>query len=104
MERTVTQRFDDFDHAAPAVETARFTIAGVEYEVDLGEASAAEWADVLAPWAAAGRRVKPPVKRKAPKGPSAAEVRAWAAQNGVQVSPMGAIPKAVREAYGSATG
>lgn len=35
-------------------------------------------------------------------GPSNAEIRAWAAEAGVEVSPSGPIPKAVREQYDAA--
>jgi ribosomal protein L35 len=38
---------------------------------------------------------KSPAKRHVATEPSASAVRAWAASNGVEVSPKGMIPKAV---------
>lgn len=54
---------------------------------------------------AAGKpKRKPAAKKKARKrGPRPAAVRAWAAENGIEVAPTGRVPRDVVEKYQSAS-
>ncbi len=97
---------DDID-GSTADETIAFSIDGTSYEIDLNSAHAAEFRDALAPWVSAGRRMsgrKPAARARraearASKASDAAEVRAWAKANGVDVPERGRIPAKVREAF-----
>lgn len=97
---------DDFD-GTPADETVRFTVDGTTYELDLSAANAAEWRETVAPWIEAARKVpktRAPRTVKAKSSSSkrrsnAAEVRKWAAQNGLEVKPTGIVPTDVVRAY-----
>jgi hypothetical protein len=97
---------DDFD-GGEADETVAFGLDGSDYEIDLSSANASKLRDALAPWVAAarktgGRRGRRPVRAAA--GPGSAEIRAWAQENGYQVSSRGRVPAEVREAYAKANG
>lgn len=97
---------DDFD-GGEADETVAFGLDGSDYEIDLSSANASKLRDALAPWVAAarktgGRRVRRSVRQAA--GPGSAEIRAWAQENGYQVSSRGRVPAEVREAYAKAHG
>jgi hypothetical protein len=104
---------DDFDGGS-ADETVAFGLDGAAYEIDLSEANAAKLRDQIAPWMTAarktgGRRARrtstsPDGRRsRASSGPSSpkqlAAVRAWARDNGYQVSDRGRVPARVRDAY-----
>ncbi len=78
---------DDIDET-PANEKVRFGLDGINYEIDL-----------------AGRRIKGQRARAsgaASAGSSPAEIRAWAAENGYEVSARGRVPAEVRAAYEAA--
>ncbi len=97
---------DDID-GGDAAETVSFALDGVDYEVDLSEAHAAELRDALAVYIGHGRRVggrKRGGQRgaSAGKGPSAAEIRDWARENGWDVPARGRVSAEVREAYAAA--
>ena len=92
---------DDLD-GGPADTTVAFAWGGASYEIDLSEANAQKLRDLLAPYVAAGRRVGGRRKsggRRRAGGSSAGEIRAWAAENGYNVSARGRVPAEVREAY-----
>ena len=100
-QRTVIQLIDDLD-GGQADQQVTFALDGVEYEIDLSEANAQKLRDLLAPYVAAGRRVGGRRKsggRRRVGGSSAGEIRAWAAENGYNVSARGRVPAEVREAY-----
>ena len=97
---------DDLDGSA-ADETVAFSLDGTSYEIDLNSAHAQELRDAIAPWISAGRRMtaRRPASR-ARRGAStpaassdAAEVRAWAKANDIEVPDRGRIPAKVREAF-----
>lgn len=99
---------DDLDQG-PADETVQFGLDGVTYHIDLSDSNAQELRGVLAPWLSNARRVKGQRNgRKAPTstggngGPSAADVRAWAAEQGIELSSRGRVPAEVRKAYADA--
>lgn len=97
---------DDLD-GSTADETIAFSLDGTSYEIDLNSVHAKEFRDAIAPWISAGRRMtsRKPASRarraesKASKASDAAEIRAWAKENGVDVPERGRIPAKVREAF-----
>ncbi|GAA0348027.1 histone-like nucleoid-structuring protein Lsr2 [Micropruina glycogenica] len=100
-QRIVYRLEDDLDNSE-AAETIVFGVDSVSYEIDLSEANAQKLRDLLAPYVAAGRRVGGRRKsggRRRAGGSSAGEIRAWAAENGHNVSARGRVPAEVREAY-----
>ena len=111
MEGEVAQRVqiileDDYD-GGEADETVSFSLDGAEYEIDLSSANAAELRNALAPWLSharkvGGRRRSRAVSAKAPAADSAgatSDIRAWALDNGMEVSSRGRISSEVRSAY-----
>lgn len=88
------------------VSTHAFSLNGVNYEIDLAPESYDQLADALAPFIAAGRktgRAKGTRKAAATSGPSAVDMRAWAKENGYEVSERGRVPASIREAYEAAS-
>ncbi|MFT4298494.1 MAG: Lsr2 family protein [Aeromicrobium sp.] len=106
--RTIDKYFSDL--SAVEIEsgspTVYFAFAGTSYEIDLTEAEAEEFAQVLAPYIAAGQRVTGTrgARRAAAKsgGPSPKEIRAWAEAQGLDVPTRGRIPAAVQDAFAAA--
>lgn len=109
--RIVHQLVDDLDGSVLEVgegETVMFSLDGTAYEIDLTDANAAALREILAPYVDAARRVSggrstsssAPRRRKA--GQDYGAVRAWAKENGYQVSDRGRVPATVLEAYEAA--
>ena len=101
---------DDLD-GGEAEETVQFAIDGVSYEIDLSAANAEALREAVAAYVEAGRRVGGRSTRRAaaaPKERPAAEradltdVRAWARENGFQVSDRGRVSGEIRAAYEAA--
>jgi hypothetical protein len=104
---------DDLDGSA-AAGTVSFALDGKSYEIDLSDDNAARLRDALASFVAAARRsgasarrgrgqrvaAEPGTSVRADREATAA-IRAWARENGHEVSERGRIPKAVVEAYQS---
>ena len=99
---------DDID-GSDATETVAFGLDGSTYEIDLNEKNAAALREALAPYVgharrsggtrkAGGRRAAAP----AATGPTAAEVREWARENGWDVPDRGRVSAEVRSAYDAA--
>lgn len=95
---------DDID-GGEADRTVSFAIDGAEYEIDLSAANAESFLDVLSPYIAAARKTSRGrgVRRKAGSdgagSVSSAQVRAWAAENGIEVSSRGRVPADVVAKY-----
>jgi hypothetical protein len=100
---------DDLD-GSEADETVTFALDGVSYEIDLSEANAEALREALAAYAHAARRTggrstrrasvaKP---RPADERVDLSELRAWARDNGFQVSDRGRVSGEVRTAYEAA--
>jgi len=93
---TIVQLTDDLD-GSKADRTVSFSLDSVGYEIDLSENNAAELEQSLAKYIEAARRVG----GRAAAGPvritrtsvaaDSRAVRAWAASNGIRVSPRGRI-------------
>ncbi len=101
---------DDID-GSDASETVTFGLDGVNYDIDLSDAHAAELREALALYIGHGR--KSGGRRRSPRaggrsakvaanGVSAADIRAWARENGWDVPDRGRVSAEVREAYAAA--
>src|SRR5690606_33061185 len=102
--RIVHQLVDDLDGTVLEVgqgETVLFSVDGTAYEIDLTEANAAALREALQPYISAARRVSGGRSRSAvPTGGGRrrtgqrdyAPIRAWAKDNGYEVSERGRIP------------
>ncbi len=106
-QRVEVRMIDDVDQG-PADETVEFGLDGVEYAIDLSSSNAQQLRESLAPWVQHGRRLRGRQGRAASSrsngsaGPSASDVRAWAAEQGIELSSRGRIPAEVRQAYADA--
>lgn len=99
---------DDLD-GGKADETVTFGLDGTTYEIDLSKKNAAKLRDALAAYVGSGRRV---AGRRGATGRSrgrggrsasdSADIRAWAKENGYDVSERGRISAEVRAAYNEA--
>ena len=95
---------DDLD-GGEATQTVTFGLAGTNYEIDLSDKNADKLAKALDPFVAAARKVGKTsgrTKKAAVGGPTPAEIRAWANDNGYEVPERGRIPADVREAFDAA--
>lgn len=111
--KIVHQLIDDIDGTVLEVgsgETIYFALDGVAYEIDLTDDNAAALRDALSPYVAAGRSVSSSRgnsasssnKRRRPGQQDYSAIRAWAKDNGYQVSERGRVPASVVEAYEAA--
>jgi hypothetical protein len=99
---------DDID-GNDAEETVSFALDGVDYEIDLSDQHAGELRNVLSLYIGHARRTggrrKSGRRSSAPatdSATSAADVRAWARENGWDVPERGRVSAEVREAYAAA--
>lgn len=99
---------DDLD-GKDADETVSFGLDGSNYEIDLSSAHAQELRDSLERYIKAGRKSGGSGRRGkgrrsggASSGTSAADIRAWARENGFDVPDRGRVSAEVREAYAAA--
>jgi len=78
-----------------------FMLDGKDYEVDLCEGHAAEFYDLMVHYAAVARRVraKTAPARTAARRKRAADIRAWARDQGIWTVPDGRLPSKVIAAY-----
>ena len=100
---------DDLD-GSTAVETVAFGLDGTSYEIDLSTENATRLRRELEPYIGAGRAV-PARRPKAAAATSghrarhdAAQLRAWARSNGIEVSTRGRVSRALVERYEAALG
>jgi hypothetical protein len=111
--RIVHQLVDDIDGTVLEIgegETVLFSLDGVAYEIDLTDANATALRDALAPYVAAARSIsssrgassEPSRKRRRSGQQDYSAIRAWAKDNGYQVSERGRVPASVVEAYDAA--
>ncbi|TLM73135.1 Lsr2 family protein [Pseudarthrobacter sp. NamB4] len=99
--RTVIELIDDLD-GSEATETVRFALDGIEYEIDLADQKARELRSELERFVEAARRESArdaPTVRRLPPAVDTKAVRAWAAENGVEVNPRGRIREDVVQTY-----
>ncbi|MGW7387046.1 histone-like nucleoid-structuring protein Lsr2 [Streptomyces sp. NPDC054794] len=104
-QKIVTVYSDDLTGAeSDEVSTHRFSLNGINYEIDLNPDSYDKLDAALRPFIDKGRKVGRTketgrARRDAAAGPSAEEVRAWARQNGYEVNDRGRVPKEIRDAF-----
>lgn len=105
--RTTIALEDDLE-GGPADETVQFSLSGAEYEIDLNKKNASKFRKELAPFVTHAR-VASRGQRRRPTRPAAtrqrsADIRAWAKDQGIDVSDRGRIPASVIERYEAAAG
>lgn len=103
-QRTQVLFVDDID-GSEATGTVRFGIGGAEYEIDLSQAHADELAAAVSPYIAVARKVtaaRRPARSERPARHDQSEIRAWAREQGLQVSARGRIPADVLAQYEAA--
>lgn len=100
---------DDLD-GSEADESVSFALDGVSYEIDLSEANAEALREALSAYVDAARRVGGRSSRRsgtakarpASERADLSDLRAWARENGYQVSDRGRVSSEVRSAYEAA--
>ena len=117
MAQQVNVKFVDDLDGSVATGTVSFALDGRAYEIDLSEGNAARLRESLASFVAAARKSggSAAAGRRAPKMTTSsgrrpqpldreqtAAIRAWARQNGHQVSERGRISKTVVDAFQAA--
>lgn len=103
--RTTVTLEDDLD-GGPAEETLRFSLSGVDYEIDLSAKNAASFRSQLAPFTERARLAGAGPRRRSSRPASSrrqsAAIRAWAKQQGIQLSDRGRIPDLIVAQYNAA--
>jgi hypothetical protein len=106
----ITQVTDDIDGTKNA-ETVAFSVGADEYTIDLSSRNQAKLQAALKPYIDAGTKVSKrsgrngaPVRgvRARSSKPDHAAARAWAVEQGMEVSPRGRLPRAIMDAYHAA--
>jgi len=103
---------DDID-GSDAVETVTFALDGVDYEIDVSEKHADQLRKAFAPYVGHARRIggrrrggrrssAAASSSGSANGASAADIRAWARDNGWDVPERGRVSAEVREAFAAA--
>lgn len=102
-QRVLVTMVDDLD-GGEATETVTFALDGITYEIDLSEKNAAKLRKSLEPFAEKGRRIGKQGGKRKSGGSSgkAAQVRAWAAEQGIAVPAKGRVPADVAAQYDAA--
>jgi Lsr2 len=103
-QRTQVLYVDDID-GSEAEGTIRFGFGGTDYEIDLNKEHADQFTEALRPFIAAARKV--PSSRRPARGArntrhDLSDVRAWARDQGINVSTRGRIPADVLARYQAA--
>lgn len=102
----IVQVVDDLDGTdiTEGGETVAFALDGTQYEVDLSDKHAEELRNLLSAYTSVARRISGPRNRKrrssaTSKAASAADIRTWAKENGLEVPERGRVPDTIRAAY-----
>jgi hypothetical protein len=96
---------DDLDPSLEATDTVRFALDNTQYEIDLSAQHSNELRSALEKYVQHARRIggqrgRRVSARQAPgRRTDLAQIRQWAAQNGVELSARGRIAGAVLAAY-----
>jgi uncharacterized protein (DUF4415 family) len=104
VSRTTVELLDDVDGKV-AAETVTFALDGREFEIDLTEKNAKALRKAFEPWTSSARRVGGRKARAATVVAAALDtkaVRAWAVDNGIEISTRGRISADVLEQYQAA--
>ena len=109
MAQSVQIILEDDLEGGPADETVQFGLDGRQYEIDLSTANAEKLREALRPFTASGRRAQGKTARttgprtSSGSNPETAKIRAWAKENGYEVSDRGRVHQSVKDAYYAAT-
>jgi Lsr2 len=101
-DKTTVVKVDDLDPSIDDdVRTVTFAFDGTAYEIDLGRRNREALAAAFAPYVGAARPTRGPraTTRRAPARAEAAAIRAWAADQGVELMDRGRIPARVSTQY-----
>jgi hypothetical protein len=110
-QRVVTELTDDLDGSTipdGGGETISFALDHVEYEIDLSDKNAAKLRKALRTFVDAGRTLGGPSRRRPrsaakPRATGDAKaIRAWAIENGLDLSARGRIPAGIIAEYNAA--
>jgi Lsr2 len=96
---------DDLDGSS-ADETVRFGLDGAEYEIDLSGKNARKFRKRLAPFVEHAHRVAAGQRRLARTAASrqrSRDIRAWAKQQGIELSDRGRMPASIVDQYEAST-
>ena len=107
MAQTVKIILEDDIDGGEAHETVRFGLDGGQYEIDLSSENATKLRDALRPFISAGRRATAQTGRSATTttrpsrsgNPETPKIRAWAKEQGLQVSDRGRIHQDIQDKY-----
>lgn len=104
--KLITVLEDDLD-GSQAEETVSFQLDGTAYDIDLNAAHADELRSALRPYIQAGRKQRSYIatrRRPAPHGggPTTAQVRAWAQEQGIPVNNRGRVGADILAQYKAA--
>ena len=110
MARKVQVVLEDDIDGGEAAETISFALDGKTYEIDLNDKNAQALRDALAPWIGSARRAgtgtngrsSEPRARAPRRSEDTADIRRWAAENGIPVSTRGRISADLRARYEAA--
>ncbi len=112
VQRVITLFTDDISgEQGDDIATHTFSVDGIGYEIDLGADNYDKLLEALAPFIRHGRKTGSARRGQAKQsagggstasGPDPVKVRAWAKEQGIEVSPRGRIPRDVIERYESA--
>jgi hypothetical protein len=106
MAKTVSVVITDDLDGSPAAETVIFSFGGQSYEIDLSAANLARLEGSLRPFMDGGRRTAQSRPARAARANGIridrAAVRAWAGEQGLQVSERGRISAEVMSKYEAA--
>jgi hypothetical protein len=107
MATKVTVELQDDLDGGPADETLRFGLGGAQYEIDLNKKNARAFRQQLAPYIEHARRAGTGQRRRSVRSSSNRQrsggIRAWAKDQGIELSDRGRIPANVVEQYEAAT-
>lgn len=104
--RVITTLDDDLD-GSEANQTIRFSLDGLEYEIDLNDVHATVLREALTKYTSVARKTAGRVTqaRRAGAGAGSNDTkadRAWAIENGIPISARGRIQSDVMERYAAA--
>ncbi|MFE2103935.1 Lsr2 family protein [Streptomyces sp. NPDC059468] len=109
-QKIVTVYSDDLTGTESSeVSTHRFSLNGINYEIDLTPENYDKLDAALRPFIEKGRKLGRTkgagtgrVRGEPADGPSAEEIRAWAREKGLEVNDRGRVPKEIRDAFSAA--
>ena len=108
MAQKITVALEDDLDGGPADQTVRFALDGTEYEIDLSTRDATAFRERLAPFTQRARKADRGPRSRPGRSASSRErsgdIRAWARDQGIEVSDRGRIPASVIEQYHEAAG